>query len=183
MLQEEYLSQTESRMEKSVDAFRTILSQVRTGKASVSLLDPVSVDYYGAMTPLNQIASLSIVEGKQILVKPFDPTSLKNIEKAIQVANLNLTPMNDGVQIRINVPQMTEEVRKDTVKQMNKQLEEARVAIRNIRREVNELVKKDEELREDVEKDTLEQIQKKTDEFIKVLETLAKEKAEEIMKI
>lgn len=182
-IQEMYLESCEERMEKSVIAFDNFLRQVRTGRANVSMLDPVSVDYYGSMTPLNQIASLSVVEGKQILVKPYDPSSLKNIEKAIYAANLNLTPQNDGTCIRINVPIMTEEVRRNTVKDLSKSLEEAKVTIRNIRRDINDQVKKDKELTEDLEKDTLEQVQKLTDEYIKKLEALQKAKAEEVMKI
>ena len=183
MKQEYYLELCEERMEKSLNAFDNTLRQVRTGRANVSMLDPVEVDYYGAPTPLNQIASLSVVEGKQLLVKPYDPSSLKNIEKAIYAANLNLTPQNDGTSIRINVPIMTEDVRKQTVKGLNKTLEDAKVTVRNIRRDINDSVKKDKDLTEDLEKDTLEQVQKVTDEYIKKLEVMCKEKAEEIMKI
>ena len=183
MEQEYYLELCEEKMEKSRNAFDNALRQVRTGRANVSMLDPVEVDYYGAPTPLNQIASLSVVEGKQLLVKPYDPSSLKNIEKAIYAANLNLTPQNDGTCIRINVPIMTEDVRKQTVKGLGKTLEEAKVTIRNIRRDINDAVKKDKELTEDLEKETLDQVQKLTDDYIKKLDVMCKEKADEIMKI
>mgnify|MGYP002627434832 FL=1 len=182
-VQEMYLMDCEERMEKSVNAFDSLLRTVRTGRASVSMLDPVSVDYYGSPTPLNQIASMSVLEGKQIVIKPYDPSSLKNIEKAIYAANLNLTPQNDGTIIRINVPMMTEETRRQTVKDLGKSLEEAKVSVRNIRRDINDSIKKDKDLTEDFEKDTLEQVQKLTDESIKKLEALHKAKAEEIMKI
>lgn len=182
-MQELYLSETKEKMEKARLAFANQLSMVRSGQANASLLDSVRVDYYGEPTPLNQICAISVVEGKQLLVKPFDPSSLKSIEKAIFEANLNLTPMNDGVVIRINVPQLTEEVRKNLVKQVNKQAEEAKVQIRNIRRDQNDAVKKGKELTEDIEKDTLEKIQKITDDFIKKIDEMAQTKGKEILKV
>ncbi|MPM75410.1 Ribosome-recycling factor [bioreactor metagenome] len=141
------------------------------------------VDYYGMRTPLNQIAGISIVEGKQLVIKPFDPSSLKGIEKAIFEANINLTPLNDGIVIRLNVPSLTEDVRKDLVKVVHKEAEEAKINVRNIRRDFNDAVKKDEELTEDLEKDTLDKIQKATDEYIKKIDDITQIKAKEIMTV
>ncbi len=179
----EHLDNTKAKMEKAIIAFEHALKQIRTGRANTALLDAVNVDYYGMATPLNQIAGISVVEGKQLVIKPFDPTSLKGIEKAIFEANINITPINDGTVIRLNVPQLTEETRKELVKTVNKDAEEAKIAVRNIRRDQNELVKKDYSLTEDLEKDALEKIQKITDEFIKRIDEIAQAKAKDIMTV
>ncbi len=180
---EEHLNKTKVKMEKAVSIFEASLKNVRTGRASPSLLDHVNVDYYGMPTPLNQIAGISVVEGKQLLIKPFDPNSLKNIEKAIFEANINITPINDGTMIRLNVPTLTEETRKEMVKIVHKDAEEAKINIRNIRREQNDAVKKDDSLTEDLEKDGLERIQKLTDDFIKKIDEISAVKAKEVMTV
>ncbi|MDD2591790.1 MAG: ribosome recycling factor [Erysipelotrichaceae bacterium] len=180
---EEHLNKTKVKMEKAVSIFEASLKNVRTGRASPSLLDHVNVDYYGMPTPLNQIAGISVVEGKQLLIKPFDPNSLKNIEKAIFEANINITPINDGTMIRLNVPTLTEETRKEMVKIVHKDAEEAKINIRNIRREQNDAVKKDDSLTEDLEKDGLERIQKLTDDFIKKIDEITAVKAKEVMTV
>ncbi len=180
---EEHLNKTKTKMEKAIVVFEESLKAIRTGRASPSILEPVMVDYYGMATPLNQIAGISVVEGRQLVIKPFDPNSLKGIEKAIFEANINITPINDGIVIRLNVPTLTEETRKELVKVVHKEAEEAKVNIRNIRREQNEAVKKDNSLTEDLEKDCLEKIQKLTDEFVKKIEEIAQSKAKEIMTV
>lgn len=180
---EEHLNKTKVKMEKAVSIFEESLKNVRTGRASPSLLDHVNVDYYGMPTPLNQIAGISVVEGKQLVIKPFDPNSLKNIEKAIFEANINITPINDGTMIRLNVPTLTEETRKEMVKIVHKDAEEAKINIRNIRREQNDAVKKDDSLTEDLEKDGLERIQKLTDDFIKKIDEISAVKAKEVMTV
>lgn len=179
----EYLDNTRKRMDKVIEAFEDTLKQIRTGRATTSILDHVLVDYYGAPTPLNQIAGISVVEGKQLVIKPFDPSALKNIEKGIYEANISITPINDGSVIRLNVPSLTEDTRKELVKTVHKDTEEAKINIRNVRRDENEVVKKAETLTEDLEKDTLEKIQKITDEFIKTIDEIAQVKAKEIMTV
>ncbi len=180
---EEHLNKTKTKMGKAIVVFEESLKTIRTGRASPNILDPVMVEYYGMETPLNQIAGISVVEGRQLVIKPFDPNSLKGIEKAIFEANINITPINDGVVIRLNVPTLTEETRKDLVKVVHKEAEEAKVNIRNIRREENDAVKKDDSLTEDLEKDCLEKIQKLTDEFVKKIDEIAQLKAKEIMTV
>lgn len=131
------LEETKERMEKSIEAFRHELATVRTGRANPTMLDRVMVNYYGEKTPLNQTAGISVVEGRQLLIKPYDKNSLKDIEHAIYESGIGLTPQNDGEVIRINVPALTEETRKEYVKQAKKYAEEAKVALRNIRRTSN----------------------------------------------
>ena len=180
---EEHLNKTKVKMEKAVSIFEASLKNVRTGRASPSLLDHVNVDYYGMPTPLNQIAGISVVEGKQLLIKPFDPNSLKNIEKAIFEVNINITLINDGTMIRLNVPTLTEETRKEMVKIVHKDAEEVKNNINNIRLEKNDAVKKDDSLTEDLEKDGLERIQKLTDDFIKKIDEISAVKAKEVMTV
>jgi ribosome recycling factor len=170
-------------MAKAIASFNDTLGLIRTGRANPQVLYGVNVDYYGAETPINQIASISVVEGRQLVIKPYDTNFLKNIERAIFEANLNLTPQNDGAVVRINVPALTEESRKALCKDVSKKAEEAKVAIRNIRRDINEAAKKDDSLTEDMEKDTLEKIQKQTDEAIKKIDGMAGDKAKEIMTV
>lgn len=176
------LEDTKERMNKSVDAFARELSTVRTGRASPSMLDRVMVDYYGEKTPLNQTSGVSVVEGRQLLIRPYDKTILKDIERAVYEAELGLTPQSDGEVIRINVPPLTEERRKEFVKQAKKYAEEAKVALRNIRRSSNDEVDKA-ELAEDDQKNGKEQIQKLTDDFVKKIDELTKEKEDELMKV
>ena len=173
----------EERMEKAVEAFEKNLTKVRTGRANPSILDGVEVDYYGSPTPINQIASISIQEGKTIMIKPYDQSSLKDIERAINTSDIGLPPMNDGSCIRITVPALTEETRKGYCKDVAKMAEEAKVAIRNIRRDGNDEVKKDKTIPEDMAKDLQEQVQKTTDKFIAKVDEVAKAKEKEIMTI
>jgi len=179
-------SQLKSRMDKAVDDFRKALVATRTGRASVHMLDSVHVDYYGSQMPLNQIAQVHAPEPQLITVQPFDPTSLSVIEKAIRTAELGLNPMNDGKIIRVPVPPLTEERRKEMVKHLHKVLEDHRTAVRNIRRDGNDATKKalkDKKITEDEEKRATQEIQKLTDDEIKKMEEMCKAKEKEVMEI
>ena len=178
--------QLKTRMEKAVEDFRKAMAATRTGRASVHMLDSVSVEYYGSQMPLNQIAQVHAPEAQLITVQPFDPSSLGPIEKAIRSADLGLNPMNDGKIIRVPVPALTEERRRDMVKHLHKILEEHRTAVRNIRRDGNELIKKalkDKKITEDEERRAMEEIQKLTDDEIKKMEEMSKGKEKEVMEI
>jgi len=178
-----YLDQAKERMEKALVALDEHFATVRTGRANPSILNDVEVSYYGADTPLNQLAQVSVVEGTQLVVKPFDPGIVKDIEKAIFSANIGLTPQNDGSLIRINVPKLTEETRKELSKDVSKMGEEAKVAIRNIRRDVNDAIKKDDSLPEDQEKRALDKVQEITDDFVKRIDQAVTNKTQDIMKV
>jgi ribosome recycling factor len=174
------------RMDQAVATFQANLAATRTGRASVHMLDQVKVDYYGTPTPVSQIGQVSTPEPQLILIAPWDPTILKDIEKAITVAELGLNPQSDGKVIRIPVPPMTEERRRDVVKHLNKVLEEHRTAIRNVRRDGNDLLKKlarDKKISEDEEKRALEEVQKMTDEEIRRMEELSRKKEIEVMQV
>src|SRR5438270_2174052 len=178
--------QLKTRMEKAVEDFRKEMAATRTGRASVHMLDTVSVDYYGSQMPLNQIAQVHAPEPQLITVQPFDPTSLPGIEKAIRAADLGLNPMNDGKIIRVPVPALTEERRRDMVKHLHKVLEEHRTAIRNIRRDGNDAIQKalrDKKITEDEEKRSLDEIQRLTDDEFKRMEDMSKGKEKEVMEI
>jgi ribosome recycling factor len=182
----ETFAQLRTRMEKAVEDFRKELAAIRTGRASVHMLDSVNIDYYGTAMPLNQIAQVHAPEAQLITVQPFDPSSLATIEKAIRAADLGLNPMNDGKLIRVPVPPLTEERRRDLVKHLHKVLEDHRTAVRNIRRDGNELIKKslkDKKITEDDERRSLDEIQKLTDGEIKKMEDMGKAKEKEILEI
>lgn len=169
------------RMESAIEAFKANLVKVRTGRANPNMLDGIMVDYYGSPTPINQLASVSIQEGKTIVIKPFDRNVVKEVERAINTSDLGLPVMNGGDVLRITVPALTEETRKGFCKDVDKMSEEAKVQIRNIRRDVNEDIKKDKTIPEDISKSYLEDIQKATDDAIKNIENLAADKQKEIM--
>jgi ribosome recycling factor len=184
-LKETY-SQLRARMEKAVEDFRKALAATRTGRASVHMLDSVNVDYYGSQMPLNQIAQVHAPEAQLITVQPFDPTQLGAIEKSIRTADLGLNPMNDGKSIRVPVPPLTEERRRDMVKHLHKVLEEHRTAVRNIRRDGNDATKnalKDKKITKDDEKRAMEEIQRLTDDEIKKMEDMSKAKEKEVLEI
>lgn len=176
------LLELEEKMEKSISAFERELSTVRTGRANAGLLDSISIEYYGVQTPLKQVSSITIPEANQLYIKPFDKSVLKEVEKAILASSLGLTPQNDGAGIRLILPQMTEERRRELVKLVGKMEEQAKVAIRNLRREGNDEVKKL-SLPEDDEKGSLEDIQKMTDGKISQIEEIASKKNKEVMSI
>ena len=174
------------RMDQSVSDFQASLAATRTGRASVHMLDQVKVDYYGTQTPISQLAQLSAPEPQLILIAPWDPTILKEAEKAIQASDLGLNPISDGKVLRVPVPPMTEERRREVCKHLNKVLEEHRTAIRNVRRDGNEALKKlakEKKISEDEEKRALEEVQKMTDEEIRRMEEFARKKEAEVMQV
>jgi ribosome recycling factor len=177
------IDSAKERMSKRIDKLDHHFMTIRTGRANPNQLAEVAIEYYGEMTPLNQIAGIQVVEGRQLVIKPYDPQSLRAIEHAIQAANLGFNPSNDGIVIRIIVPALTEQTRRELTKDVAKCAEEAKVDIRNIRRDANEQVKKDDTLNEDMEKDALDRVQKLTDEMIKLIDQRVKEKDQEIMTV
>lgn len=182
----EDLSQAKTRMNKALEDCRHELAGIRTGRASVSMLDPIRVDYYGTPTPINQAATIGVPEPTMLTVQPWDASLLALIEKAIRSSDLGLNPMNDGKMLRVPIPALTEERRKDLVKHLHKVLENHRTAIRNIRRDSNETLKKllkDKKISEDDEKRGLEEVQKVTDDFIAKLDSQGKSKEHEILEM
>jgi ribosome recycling factor len=183
---QELRKKTSDRMQGAIDALKKEFGSVRTGRASMSLLDGIVVDYYGTPTPVQQLSSLSIPESRQIAIQPWDQRLIPEIEKAIMKSDLGLTPMNDGKTIRINIPILTEERRKQLVKIVKKRAEESKIGVRNIRRESNEELKKlekDAHISEDEVKKEHEEIQKITDSFIKKIDDLLEHKEKEIMEV
>lgn len=182
----EDLNQAKTRMNKALEDCRHELAGIRTGRASVSMLDPIRVDYYGTPTPINQAATIGVPEPTMLTVQPWDASLLAVIEKAIRSSDLGLNPMNDGKMLRVPIPALTEERRKDLVKHLHKVLENHRTAIRNIRRDSNETLKKllkDKKISEDDEKRGLEEVQKVTDDFIAKLDAQGKSKEHEILEM
>ena len=181
---ESIFQETKDNMGKSIEALKNEFKRVRTGRASLSILDPIRVDYYGTLTPLNQMASLSIPESRLITIQPWDVSVIKDIEKAILKSDLGLTPANDGKLIRIAIPPLTEERRKQLVRSIQKKSEEFKIAVRNIRRDANELLKslkKDGEISEDDAFRAQDQVQKITDEHIQFVDDICEEKEKEIL--
>jgi ribosome recycling factor len=174
------------RMDQAVATFQASLASARTGRASVHMLDQVKVDYYGTHTPISQLAQVSAPEAQLIVISPWDPTILKEVEKAIQAADLGFNPQSDGKIIRIPVPPMTEERRRDVCKHINKVLEEHRTAVRNVRRDGNDALKKlakEKKISEDEEKRSLDEVQKMTDEEIRRMEEMSQRKEAEVMQV
>jgi len=174
------------RMDTAVATFQASLASTRTGRASVHMLDQIKVDYYGTPMPVNQIAQVSAPEPQMILIAPWEPNMVKEIERAIQSSDLGFNPLSDGKIIRVPVPPMTEERRRDIVKHLNKVLEEHRTAIRNVRRDGNDALKKlakEKKISEDDEKRALEEVQKMTDEEIRRMEELSRKKEAEVMQV
>ena len=176
------LLEAEERMDKAITAYEHELSTVRTGRASPSLLDTVTFDYYGAKTQVKNAASITVPESNQLLIKPYDKSSVKEIEKAILASPLGLTPQSDGAVIRLILPMMTEERRKELVKVVSKMEEQSKVAVRNVRRDLNDDIKKL-GLPEDTEKNALEDAQALTDKKIAKVEELTEKKQKELMTI
>src|SRR5215510_12500575 len=182
----EEIASAKKRMEKALEDFRKELGTIRTGRASISILDNIQVDYYGVPTPINQVGQLATPEPTLVTVQPYDVSMVGPVEKAIRASDLGLNPSNDGRIIRIPIPALTEERRKQLAKHVHKVLEEHRTAVRNIRRDGNEHLKKmlkDKAISEDDEKKSLEDIQKLTDDFVKKLEDVAKAKEAKIIKV
>ncbi|CCZ85152.1 MAG TPA: ribosome recycling factor [Candidatus Caccosoma faecigallinarum] len=183
-MSQEVKNEAKERMEKSIASFKEELTTVRTGRANTSLVNNVEIDYYGTPTPIYQVAQVSVVDARQITIRPYDKSELKKIETAIINADLNLTPLNDGTMIRVNVPALTEERRKQYVKDVYALAENAKVAIRNIRRDANASLKKlEKETPEDLLRHYNEEIQKLTDEYVKKIDELAKAKEKELLTV
>lgn len=183
---EEMQTKTQEKMDKALQALRNELTNIRTGRATPSLLDQVKVDYYGAPTPVTQVANVSVPEPRMIVIQPWDRSLLKTIEKAIMTSDLGLNPNNDGTVIRLNLPLLTEEHRKELVKVVNKKGEASRVEIRNIRRDFNDAVKKQvkaKEITEDDAKDATDFSQKLTDKYTKKIDDVLAQKEKEVMSV
>lgn len=179
----ENLAKFEAKMDKVLENLQSNFNTIRTGRANAAILDRVKVDYYGEPTPIKQISKISVVEGTQLVIKPYDRQEVKAIAHAIQAANLGYNPQAEADCIRIVVPQLTQDRRKQLAKEAQKYGEEAKVAVRNVRREANDAIKKDKELPEDVSKDLTDQAQKLTDKMIKKIESLTAEKKNEILNV
>jgi ribosome recycling factor len=183
---DELHNEMKSSMDKSLEALGRDLRRIRTGRASLALLDGIMVDYYGSPTPINQLATLSIPEPRQIVIQPWDSHAVPDIEKAILKSELGLNPMNDGKLIRIVLPPLTEERRRELVKVVKRMAEDFKVQIRNHRRDANEMLKEmksEKEISEDQMRKAQERVQKTTDEYIAKVDAVAKEKEQEIMEI
>lgn len=183
---DEIFEDLKERMGKSIETLKREYSRLRTGRASISLLDGIRVSYYDSPTPLNQMASLAVPEPRLIVIQPWDKTAIEDIEKAILKSELGLTPINDGKVIRISIPSLTEERRKELVKVARKMSEDNKVAIRNIRRDANEMLKdlkKEKEITEDDLYRSQEEVQKATDQFISQVDELCAAKEKEILEI
>lgn len=183
---EDILQDTEERMNKTLSAFNTELTKIRTGRATSALVDHIIVDYYGVETPINQMASVSIPEPRTILIQPWDMSAIAEVEKAIMKSELGINPSNDGKVIRLGIPTLTEDRRKELVKYVTKVAEEFRVSIRQIRHDVNHFVKdleKEEGIPEDRIKKNLDNVQKITDKFIKNINELLEKKEKEILEV
>src|SRR5690625_3513247 len=186
MMPTDIIKDMRSKMEDAVQAFSRNLATIRAGRANPSLLDNVYVDYYGASTPLNQLAQVGAPEARLLVITPFDKSAIGEIEKAIQKADLGLSPSSDGNVIRINIPALTEERRRELTRVVGKYAEESRIQIRNIRREANDQLKKleaDSVLTEDELRSSQNDVQSETDRFIKEIENLASEKEKEILEV
>lgn len=182
----EIIKEAKTKMEKAIDSLRRELATIRAGRANPSLLDKVFVDYYGAQTPINQLAGINVPEARLLVIQPYDKTVLGNIEKAIQKADLGLTPTNDGNVIRIAIPALTEERRNELVKIIKKMAEEGKVAVRNIRRDANDDLKKMEkngDITEDDLRRLTEDVQKETDSHISKIDSIIENKEKEIMEV
>ncbi|AVP36915.1 ribosome recycling factor [Staphylococcus felis] len=182
----EVIQDAKTRMKKSIDSLSRELAQINAGRANSNLLAGVEVDYYGAPTPVQQLASINVPEARLLVISPYDKTSLGDIEKAILAANLGVTPSSDGEVIRISVPALTEERRKEIVKQVKKEGESAKVSIRNIRRDANDSLKKQEkngDISEDELRSTSDDVQKVTDDAIKDIDKLVSDKETDVMSV
>jgi len=183
---EDFLADAKRRMDKSIEATHHEFNSIRTGRASPALLDRITIDYYGTPTPLKSLASISAPEARMLVVQPFDPGSIKNIERAVQESDLGLTPSNDGKIVRLPIPALTEERRKDLVKVVRRVAEEGKVAIRNVRRDIMQHLKElvvNGDVGDDEERRAEQQVQKITDEHTKSIDDLLKVKEAEIMEV
>ncbi|MGO4887749.1 ribosome recycling factor [Anaerobacillus sp. MEB173] len=185
-MSKEIIKNAEQRMTKAIDALKRELATLRAGRANPAILDKVHVEYYGAPTPLNQLATISVPEARLLLIQPFDKTAISDIERGIQKADLGLSPSSDGTVIRITIPPLTEDRRKELVKLVKKYAEEAKVAVRNVRRDANDELKKvqkDGEITEDELRRNTDEVQKITDKQITVIDDVVQNKEKEIMEV
>lgn len=178
-----YAVEAKEKMGKCIESYKNSLSTLRTGRASPAMLNGIEVDYYGSPTPINQISSITVPEPRQLLIKPYDRNDVKNIVAAISASDLGLNPINEGLMVRLIIPTLTEERRKDIVKQAHKYAEEAKVAVRNVRRDYMDVIKIDDSYSEDLLKRGQDDIQKVTDESVKEIDVILAEKEKEIMAI
>lgn len=182
----EIINDAKRRMDKTIETFRNEIAKVRTGKATTALLDGIKIDYYGTMTPLNQTANVSVLDSHTLSITPWDKSMVADIDKAILAADLGLNPVNDGTNIKVPIPPLNEERRRELVKLVKKYGEDAKVAIRNVRRDANDHLKraeKEKELSEDLRHDAEAEVQKVTDEHIKNIDEIIKHKEAEIMEV
>ena len=182
----EIIKDAKLRMDKSIEAFRNEITKIRTGKATTALLDGIKVDYYGTLTPLNQTANVSVLDAHTLSITPWDKNMVGTIDKAILVADLGLNPVNDGTNIKVPIPPLNEERRRDLMKLVKKFGEDAKIAIRNVRRDANDHLRKaekDKELTEDLRHDAEADVQKYTDDHIKKIDEIIKHKEDEIMEV
>jgi len=183
---DDILSETSKKMGKAIDAMKRELATIRTGRATPAIVDHIKVDYYGVPTPLNQIATISVPEARLLLIQPWDRQALSSMEKAILKSDLGLNPSNDGNMIRLRIPQLTEERRKDLIKVVRKRVEEGRVALRNVRRsaleEIREL-EREKEISQDEQKRAQERLQELTDNFIEEVDKVGRGKEEELLEV
>ena len=180
---DEIVLEAQGKMNKTIEILRQSLATLRTGKASPALLNQLMIDYYGSPTPVNQISSISVPEPRQLLIKPYDKNDVKAIVSAINASTLGLNPINEGTMVRLIIPVLTEERRKDITKQAHKYGEEAKVSVRNVRRDYMDFVKENDEMSEDYQKRVTDDIQKVTDEAIKQIDAIVAEKDKELMSL
>ena len=180
---DELVLEAKDKMEKSINNLKESLATLRTGKASPAMLNGINIDYYGTPTPINQISSITIPEPRQLLIKPYDRNDVKAIITALNISDIGINPINEGTQIRLMIPVLTEERRKDIVKQAKKYGEETKVAIRNIRRDFVDFVKDSDEMSEDYQKRVLDDLEKTTGDAIKFVDAVVADKEKELMQI
>ncbi len=179
----DYLDEVEMEMMKALDNLEARLITVRAGRANASMLNGIMVEYYGAPTPINQLANITVPEARELFIKPFDRGALKDIERAINEANIGITPTNNGEMIILTVPQLTEDTRRNYVKQVKEMGEQAKVALRNARQDANNAIKKDESLTEDNEKALMDDVQELINKYNKKVDDMIKEKENELMSV
>lgn len=180
---DEIVLEAQGKMNKSIEILRSTLATLRTGKASPALLNNLEIDYYGSMTPVNQISSISVPEPRQLLIKPYDRNDVKAIVTAINASDLGLNPINEGTQIRLLIPVLTEERRREITKQAHKYGEETKVSIRNVRRDYIDFIKNDDSMSEDYQKRVLDDMEKVTGDAVKMVDQVIAEKDKELMSL
>lgn len=178
---DELVLEMQEKMSKSIDSLKESLTSLRTGRATPSMLNGIEVDYYGSMTPINQMSSVSVPEPRQLIIKPYDKNDMKAVLTALNKSDLGINPINEGIQIRLLIPALTEERRRDIVKQAKRYGEETKTAIRNIRRDYVSLVKDDELYTEDYQKRMMDDVEKVTSDFVKDIDLIVADKEKELM--